>query len=233
MLAELFGVPLLTLQQDDKMDREQALEKHGKIFDAGTVLFYEGDPGTKLWVINEGSVRLTKRVCSEEIVIELLGPGEFCGELALIGDGIQPVTATVEETARMLVVEANQFETMLRNNGELCMRMMRKLVGRLSEAQFRLAAMQMRNTLGRVMLQLRHEVDDVQTDGNAVIPSDMAEMLSIDQVELDVAIDRLVAKNLITYSEDDKSFSIVDRDEFSRFLSYLELHDRYEFFEKM
>ena len=215
------------------MDREQALEKHGKIFDPGTVLFYEGDPGTKLWVINEGSIRLTKRVCSEEIVIELLGPGEFCGELALIGNGIQPVTATVEETARLLIVEAAQFETMLRNNGELCMRMMKKLVGRLSEAQFRLAAMQMRSTLGRVMLQLVHEVDEIQVDGNAVIPSDMAEMLSIDQVELDDSIDKLVAKNLISYSDEDKSFSILDRDEFFRFLNYLELHDRYEFFEKM
>ena len=215
------------------MDREQALEKHGKIFDAGTVLFYEGDPGTKLWVINEGRICLTKRVCADEVVIEVLGPGEFCGELALIGNGIQPVTATVEETARLLVVEAAQFETMLRNNGELCMRMMKKLVGRLSEAQFRLASLQMRNTIGRVMLQLRHEMDDFQGEENAVVPDDMAEMLSIDQAELDDVLVRLVAKNLITYAEDTKAFTIVNRDEYSRFLNYLELHDRYEFFDKM
>ena len=123
------------------MDRQQALEKHGKSFDAGTGLFYEGDPGTKMWVINEGYVRLTKRVCSEDILIETLGPGDFCGELALVGDGIQPVTATVVEAARMLVIEAEQFETMLRSNGELCIRMMKKLAGRLCESQFRLAVL--------------------------------------------------------------------------------------------
>ena len=55
------------------MDKEQALERLGKAYEPGAVLFYEGDPGSKLWVINEGHVQLTRRVCSEDIVIETLG----------------------------------------------------------------------------------------------------------------------------------------------------------------
>ena len=63
------------------MDKEQALEKHVKSYDAGAVLYYEGDPASKLWVINEGHVQLTRRVCSEDVLLETLGPGDFCGEL--------------------------------------------------------------------------------------------------------------------------------------------------------
>ena len=57
------------------MDKEQALEKHSKIYEPGTVLFYEGDPASKLWVINEGRIQISKRVFTEEIVFEILCPG--------------------------------------------------------------------------------------------------------------------------------------------------------------
>lgn len=209
------------------MDKEQALERHGKTFEAGTVLFYEGDPGSKLWIINDGRIKLTKRVCSEEILIEMLGPGDFCGELALVTNCPQPVTATVEDTARLLIIDAAQFENMIRGNGELSVRMLKKLAGRLNEAQFRLSALQMRNSLGRVMLQLRHEIDNSEAPNKATLPDDLAGVLGMDNVELSKCLDKLVEKNLITLK--DKVFSIVDRDEYLRFLNFLELNDRYEF----
>lgn len=209
------------------MDKEQALERHGKIFEPGTVLFYEGDLGSKLWIINEGRIKLTKRVCSEEILIETLGPGDFCGELALVTDSPQPVTATVEETARLLIIDAVQFETMIRNNGELSIRMLKKLAGRLNTAQFKLSTMQMRNTLGRVMLQLRYEIDNSEAPNKATLPEDLSMAIGIDDVELSKCLDKLVEKNLITLK--DNVFSIVDREEYLRFLNFLELNDRYEF----
>ena len=212
------------------MDKEQALEKHSKIYEPGTVLFYEGDPASKLWVINEGRIQISKRVFTEEIVLEILGPGEFCGELSLVTDAPQAVTATVIEPARLLVIDATQFEAMIRANGELSMRMMRKLAGRLNEAQFLVSALQMRNTIGRVMLHLKREIENSVT-GKVSVPSDLAKMLGLDDVELEDIMDRLVAKKLIKLSGDNVC-EIVNNAEYSRYLNYLELRDRYDFFDK-
>lgn len=212
------------------MDKEQALEKHSKIYEPGTVLFYEGDPASKLWVINEGRIQISKRVFTEEIVLEILGPGEFCGELSLVTDAPQAVTATVIEPARLLVIDATQFEAMIRANGELSMRMMRKLAGRLNEAQFLVSALQMRNTIGRVMLHLKREIENSGT-GKVSVPSDLAKMLGLDDVELEDIMDRLVAKKLIKLSGDTVC-EIVNNAEYSRYLNYLELRDRYDFFDK-
>lgn len=211
------------------MDKEQALEKHGKTFEPGTVLFYEGDPASKLWVINEGHVQLTKRVCSEEVLIETLGPGEFCGELALVTGGEQNVTATVADKARLLIIDAHQFETMIRANAELSIRMLKKLAGRLTEAQYRVTAMQMKCAIGRVMLQLRHEIERSEAPNKATIPVDMADVLGLDDVELKKCLAKLVEKNLITLSKENV-YSIVNNEEYSRYLGYLELHERYAFF---
>ena len=212
------------------MDKEQALEKHSKIYEPGTVLFYEGDPASKLWVINEGRIQISKRVFTEEIVLEILGPGEFCGELSLVTDAPQAVTATVIEPARLLVIDATQFEAMIRANGELSMRMMRKLAGRLNEAQFLVSALQMRNTIGRVMLHLKREIENSGT-GKVSVPSDLAKMLGLDDVELEDIMDRLVAQKLIKLSGDNVC-EIVNNAEYSRYLNYLELRDRYDFFDK-
>ena len=210
------------------MDIEQALEKHGKSFEPGSVLFYEGDPGTKIRVINEGHIQLTKRVCNEEIILETLGPGEFCGELSLVTNSAQPSTATVVDKARLLEIDAHQFNAMMSGNVELAVRMFKKVAGRLNEANFRVSVMQMRNSIGRVMLVLRHEISHSEAPNKATIPSDLADLLGIDDLELNKILDKLVEKNLITLSKE-KVYSIVDKDEYARFLSFLELNDRYEF----
>lgn len=212
------------------MDKEQTLEKLGKVYEAGKILFNEGDTCEKVYVINEGHVRISRFVCGEEAELEILGPGDYCGELALLQGGPQPVSATVIDNARIIVVEARQFESLIRNNGELAMRMLKKLAGRFNEAQFRITVLQMRSTLGRTMVQLRDEASN--HSDKAKIPDNLAAYLGLDEVELDVILQKLVDKKLITLDEKDKTFTIPDDNEYERFMRYLELNDRYAYFDK-
>lgn len=212
------------------MDKEQALEKLSKEYDAGAVLFYEGDPANAVWIINGGKVQLSKRVCSEEVVVETLGAGDFFGEISLLSNSVQLATATVVESAKLLVIEASQCEALLRSNGELSMRMLRKLAGRLNEAQFLLTSLNLRNPLARVMLHLRRELKAAASK-SVPVPVDLAKTLGLDVAELDVILAKLSAKGVVEI-DDSKKVSIVDGDEFERFLRYLELRDRYEYFDK-
>lgn len=212
------------------MDKEQALEKLSKEYDAGAVLFYEGDPANAVWIINGGKVQLSKRVCSEEVVVETLGAGDFFGEISLLSNSVQLATATVVESAKLLVIEASQCEALLRSNGELSMRMLRKLAGRLNEAQFLLTSLNLRNPLARVMLHLRRELKAAASK-SVPVPVDLAKTLGLDVAELDVIWAKLSAKGVVEI-DDSKKVSIVDGDEFERFLRYLELRDRYEYFDK-
>ena len=212
------------------MDKEQALEKLSKVYDTGAVLFYEGDPANAVWIINGGKVQLSKRVCSEEIVIETLGAGDFFGEISLLSNSAQMVTATVVEPAKLLVIESPQYEALLRSNGELSMRMLRKLVGRLNECQFLVTGLSLRNPMARVMLHIRREINAL--GARAVqLPDDLGKMLAIDPVELEFILKKLETKALISIDET-KKVSIVRGEEFDRFLQYMELHDRYESFER-
>lgn len=198
---------------------------------AGTVLFREGAEGSHLYVIKSGRVRLQKAVHETEVGLGELGPGAFCGELALINDQPRPVTATVVEDTSLLKVGASQFETMVQKNSDIALRMLKKMGQRLTEAQYRVTNLIFRTPAGRIVRQLRNEAeragDEDGLETPAPIPDDLSTTLALEVGEVQLVLQDLIKRDLIDVDENG-TFSIVDPDAFERYLSYLELRDQFE-----
>jgi CRP/FNR family cyclic AMP-dependent transcriptional regulator len=212
-------------------DEKQLIEKHGKVYEPGTILFREGEVGKRIYVINEGRIRLSKRIHHTECLVEVLGPGEFCGELALVTEAPHPVTATVLETARLLIVDARNFETMVRSNSEIALRMLRKMAGRLTQAQFRVVNFSLRRPMARLLHQLKWEANlGDREKGVPLLPDDLAEVLGLEKGDVKQLISVAVKEGLIEVSDEGRFF-IINTGIFDRYLSYLELKDRFEYLE--
>lgn len=140
------------------MSAEDTLfQKFGKEIPVGTVLVREGEPGKEMYVIQSGKVRITKKVREVEKVLAILGPGEFFGEMAIISNKPRNASATVEESARLLVIDPKTFEAMIRGNSEIAVRMIKKLAERLSDADAQIETLLLSDPNSRVvqhMLQL-------------------------------------------------------------------------------
>lgn len=210
----------------------QAADKGVKQCPAGTVLFREGEVGTKMYVIKSGTIRLTKRVQDSVIVLEDLGPGGFCGESAMVSDQPRPATATVSSDAAIIQVDAGQFENMLRSNADIAVRMMQRMAQRLTQAQYRLSNFSLRTTRARLMHQLRQEVMQRQAAGSAQpsapIPDNIAGALGLEIGELKRLLLELVKDDLIEI-DGRGHFQILNMESFDRNLRFLELHDRFEY----
>lgn len=207
------------------------MDNYAKTFKAGTILFEEGDPGTDVYVVQSGRIRLTKRVFRSEVAVEELGKGEFCGELALVMKTTRPTTATVIEDAQLLVVPAEQFEVMIQQNSAITLQMLKRLATRITRAQFRLSNFALRRPMARLLHQLRAEwkASSLQgTDGVPLVPDDLAAVLGIEPAEMDEILTKAVKDRLIDVHEDGV-FTIRNREAYDKLLMYLELHDRFEF----
>lgn len=200
----------------------------------GTVLFREGETGTAMYVIKSGRVRLEKQVHNTTAVLDELGAGAFCGELAMINDQPRPVTATVSQNASLIKIDAEQFEGMVRKNPDIALRMLRKMGQRLTEAQYRQSNLMLRTTEGRLLHQLRQEARRAGEGGEltarAPIPQDLDESLSLELGEIKKRLNQLISRELIEI-DDEGYFRILDLEGFDRYLSYLELQDRFEYTE--
>ncbi len=108
-LELLSKVPLLA-----GVDR-RGLEEVGRLADevdlpAGRVAARQGSSGDEFFMIIDGTVRIER---DGELLREL-GPGDFFGELALLGIAGRTATATCVTACRLLVVGHREFHELLR-----------------------------------------------------------------------------------------------------------------------
>ena len=105
-----------------------------KRFPKRTVLFREGDPGAEMYILGAGRVEIVKRIGGIEKTIAVLGPGEMLGELALLNDTPRTATAVAVDNVDALVLDRPMLESMIANQPEFTMRLIRRLADRLDMA---------------------------------------------------------------------------------------------------
>jgi CRP/FNR family transcriptional regulator, cyclic AMP receptor protein len=119
-------------------DGEQLFWKFGKLFPKGTILFREGDLGREMFIIQKGKVRVNKKVGNTEKVLAELGEGEFFGEMAMLMGMDRSATIEVIEDSKILVIGPDTFESLLKSNLEIAVKMLKKMAGRLRALDERL-----------------------------------------------------------------------------------------------
>jgi CRP-like cAMP-binding protein len=131
------------------------LDALARAFPAGEVLFIEGDPGDRMFVIRSGKVKIFKFVANSEVTLALLGPGDFFGEMALLEKLPRTATALVVEDAQLIEVSEETFESILQRSTELAVRLLRKLSARLRLADERIEALLAKDGAARMLDALR------------------------------------------------------------------------------
>ena len=77
---------------------------------AGNVIFREGEPGTDMYVIASGQVRLVSDTESEKVIFAHLGPGECFGEMALLTGAPRSAAAIGSSDVRLWRLDKDAFE---------------------------------------------------------------------------------------------------------------------------
>jgi CRP-like cAMP-binding protein len=112
------------------LSHEALIEIAGRLepvaYEAGETLFYEGDEGDALYIIEKGRVKITTRDASgKELVLNEIGAGETVGELALIDRAPRSATVAAIEPARLLRLGRDDFLEEIRNYPEIALDIMR------------------------------------------------------------------------------------------------------------
>jgi CRP-like cAMP-binding protein len=96
----------------------------------GQVLAIPGDPGSGMFVILEGKVKVEARGAVYE-----LGPGDFFGELSLLSPGTDRVARVRAATAvRCIGLPRDEALKLIESEPSLALAMLRELARRLADA---------------------------------------------------------------------------------------------------
>lgn len=98
----------------------------------GEVLFRKGDPADRLYGVLEGSLRATALSGDgRELVLRIMGPGQWIGEVALFDGGARSATIVAQEASELLVIERAALFSLLQHRPHVAMVLLSALARRL------------------------------------------------------------------------------------------------------
>jgi CRP/FNR family transcriptional regulator, cyclic AMP receptor protein len=212
------------------------LERFGKFYPAGTVLFREGDPGHDMFVIHSGRVELTRRMKDRETLLAALPPGEFFGEMAVVNNRPRSATATVREDAWLLVIDARTFEAMIRGKAEIAVRMIKAMAGRLERANQQIELLLLKDTNHRVVHCLRQLADQGSRapGGGIFIPLSLTQLagrVALEESQVLEVVQRLRQARLVQSAHEaglqGEGFVVPEVGRLLDFLEFLEMKERF------
>ena len=99
---------------------------------SGTPLFYRGDPGDAMYLIETGRVRISvKDADGHDATLAELRDGEFFGEMAILDEQPRSADATILTNTRLAVLSRDDFRAFLHKNPDIAIGILTAMIHRL------------------------------------------------------------------------------------------------------
>ncbi|ADG80504.1 Transcriptional regulator, Crp/Fnr family OS=Tsukamurella paurometabola (strain ATCC 8368 / DSM/ CCUG 35730 / CIP 100753 / JCM 10117 / KCTC 9821 / NBRC 16120 / NCIMB 702349 / NCTC 13040) OX=521096 GN=Tpau_3932 PE=4 SV=1 [Tsukamurella paurometabola] len=135
----------------------EALTKdlHEVDYPRGHVIFSEGEPGDRLYIILSGKVKLGRRSPDgRENLLSVMGPSDMFGEMSIFDPGPRTSSATTITEVRAMTMDREALRAWIRDRPEIAEQLLRVLARRLRRTNNNLADLIFTDVPGRVAKQL-------------------------------------------------------------------------------
>lgn len=103
-------------------------------YPADVVLCHEGEFESSFYIILNGQVRVTKTLHSDTSrMLNVLGPGDFFGEMAIIHNAPRAATVTTTEPTTVLAIHKEAFTGLIETSNSVSLAIIREVSRRLRE----------------------------------------------------------------------------------------------------
>ena len=158
----LARVPIFSTLEVEDLERIAQLAVP-RSFDAGQVVFREGDASDTCYVVHTGHTRAVHQHGDGRIItLATFGPGDIFGELALFEDELRSATVEALEATGVVAVLGPDMRRLMSEHPQIAMRFVIALGRRLRETNERLARRSFQSVQSRVAAVLGELVAQAQ-----------------------------------------------------------------------
>jgi CRP/FNR family cyclic AMP-dependent transcriptional regulator len=196
----LKSVPLFSSFSDAHLNTLLTCVQH-RSYPRGSFILRAGEETDALYIILSGRAKvLIPDEEGHEVILTVMGPQEFFGEMGLLDD--LPRSASVEtlEACEMLRLSKAGFINVLKDNFELAMMIIRNLVRRMRDADRKIESLALIDVYGRVarlLIEMAQNVEGKWIVEHAPPKQEIARMIGASREMVSRVVKDLHKKGLI------------------------------------
>jgi CRP/FNR family transcriptional regulator len=182
-IALLHRVPVFSTLTPDELARVAQVVVPRR-FEAGEIVFKEGDEGSTCYVVRSGRARAVREhPDGRSITLAQFGPGDIFGEMAMLdGERRSATVESIEGTDAIAILSADMHR-LIREYPDISVKLIAALGRRLRETNERLARQSFQTVQSRVASVLAQLVESMRaegvTEGDVVITATQAELAQL------------------------------------------------------
>jgi CRP/FNR family cyclic AMP-dependent transcriptional regulator len=157
----------------------KALTDHGtvKSYPKNAVIVNEGDRSDSMYIVLSGRVKAyLADEEGKEVLLNMMGPGEYFGEL-ILDDGPRSASVMTTEPSKFSIITIAQFKEFLARNPEAAFELVKSLIHRvrgLTKSVGNLALLDVYGRVARLLIELSTEHDGKMVVEGRLTQQDMA-----------------------------------------------------------
>ncbi len=170
-------------------------------FPKNVTIFQEGDQADALYVLVNGKIKvMLSDEEGREVIVSILGEGEYFGEMALFGSGQRCARVEAMTGCEVLLIGKGDFNSWLGSQPEIAFAIIKELSRRLRKANRTISNLATLDVQGRV---LRVLLDSAERQGEALVVEapltqrDLAAMVGASRERVNRAIRDLINEGMV------------------------------------
>jgi CRP/FNR family transcriptional regulator len=181
-IALLSRVPVFsTLSREDLVHVAQVAMP--RQFDAGAVVFREGDEGQTCYIVRTGRARaIREHPDGRSITLAHFDPGDIFGEMAMLDGERRSATVEATEDTEAIAILSADMHRLLREHPDISVKLIAALGQRLRSTNERLARQSFQTVQSRVAAALAQLVAAARSEGDTAAERDV--LITTTQAEL-------------------------------------------------
>jgi CRP/FNR family transcriptional regulator, nitrogen oxide reductase regulator len=167
-LKILGQLPFFSRLQAEEIDQvNESFHEYG--YTPGESIYFAGEPAERLYVVAAGKVKLLRHtLAGQDVLLDILAPGEFFGALSILGQEEYPDTAQAQTACCVLAVAAQDFQAILYRYPAVAVTTLNIVSQRLKAAHDtirQLSAFPVEQRLAAVLLKLAEKLGERRAEG--------------------------------------------------------------------
>ena len=127
-----------------------AFERFAKTYEPGQVIISEYEPGDCFYLIQSGNVQLVKCVNGTSKNLDILKPGEFFGEMAILDNSPRSATCMAVGNVKCLEFNKENFELLITGNPQMALLLLKLFCKRIYDQKRRYRILVVKDLQARI-----------------------------------------------------------------------------------